>query len=683
MTSSADIQRPAGPDYFVIIVSASLLLIRFVPFFRSDSRLWGINHLLYLPPLDSVMYAIFGLLCLSALIPKLQPYGLRLFDPAARFLMERRYPILFLVPAAILFFWIFRIPTFFLGDGYYVINNVGNELPVVFKWSEEAAVQLVFLVSKLVPLTGPRCGEYAYAVVSVISGGVAIWCLWLITREISGDGSSRLLGFMVLICSGWSLLFFGYAENYPLLWPFMTAYIYFSIRHIKGDGPLYQPTLLLAISLALHLQTLFFVISYPFVLFAGDRGQDMYRKFRRSLLMLAGAGGGIGLILFMYLYRTSLDFRIHFLPLWDGRPARPDYALLTVKHLADIANLIMLLSPVAIILFVLAWKHLRRSASSPVGRFLLVFTIGGSLFLFLIDPKLGLSRDWDLFALTGLGPTLFLLFAHSSEARPRHELFPALAGLALVLTMPFLAVNLNRQPSIDRYIALMRLDPEVSRGGMVVLRSYYYMVGDTASAEAEDREIYNMFPAVRLVRRATDLSRAGRGEEAMILADSVLRIDPYSKEAYNLRGMIFLRSRDYQRAIADLEQASRLGQYDARIMVNLAQAYFAIGDQVRTMRSLRKAQDLNPNLSFVIDALATTFYGQQVFDSALVYGRRLIQIDSTLFGGYKIAGFAAYRLGDSAAAKTYLRTFIELNPLDPETATARAILQTYDPSNQN
>lgn len=657
----------------IIAVSA----LHLAPLLWPEVRLWGVNHLLFLPV---EFVALFALLCLFAFIMFFGPRklsGEKSFDLLARALFDNNRLLLWLIIAAfsLLPFWLLRMKTFFYGDGYYLINNLSHAIPTVFKWSEAAAVWIISRISLLTDFADSRKGEYAYAVVSAVSGATSIFFVSRIARLLYDDPRIRLLMIGLFLTGGWILLFFGYVENYPILWPFMTGYIFYALRYLSGRGTIIPPVLLILIATALHLQAVFFLPSLLPLLFARGAGERLWQKRQHLLIMLGAAILCGGTALIIYYYQTVLEFRIHFLSPFSGRPARPDYAMFSPKHIGDILNYFTLLIPLWLVLVLLGWRKLRHAVCDKTGYFLVTLTGCGLLFLLIIDPKFGMARDWDLYALAGLGPLLILLRAESFSPLPHFRLYPGLVILSAAMTMPFVAAGVGYDASITHYKYLLRLDPESSRVGLIVLRSFYYDKGDSATGDAIDREIFEKFRAIRLIRLATELSRSGQTDKALEIADSVFAIDPYASEAHNLRGMIYLRAGDYPAAIRDLDQASRIGQYDARIAVNLAQAYMLTGEREKMMATLRYAQRLRPHMIFVNEALSTAYLGQQKFDSAFAYAKIMVKNDSGFAGGYKLAGMAAIRMGDTAAALPFLDKFLRLAPNDVE---ANAVQQLLD-----
>lgn len=674
-------EEPIKERHFfpVVAVAAILLAVHIVAMAFPGGRLWGINHLLHLPSLFTVLFLVLGVAALIMLVPPVRDVVGRLFAVLAGATAERlpygRWAVLAL--ASMVVFWLLRLPLSLLGDGYSVVHNMSAKIPVVIKWSETGAVSIVYFVSKILPFSGLERGEYAYALVSVVSGGLTVIVFLALARELAHDSRDRLFAFCLLVFSGWTLLFFGYTENYPVLWPAAAAYIYFSIRYLHHKGNLIPPLFFLLVSVVLHLQTVFLIISLPVLLVSRGKGKIWYRRFRKTVRAVLGIVIVVGVIAFFHAYRNSLAFRSYFVPPFSGRPLTPDYFLFSPSHLLDIINEITLLVPLWPMAFMLGRQQWKNAADNAVARFLMLVSLGGAILLFTLEPKLGMARDWDLFALAGLGPMLLLIMILLSSERWR-MFFPGLALLALGLSLPFWAVNMNRPTTIAYFESLLQLDDRQSRPGMIVLRDYYYDTGDSTRGRAVDSAIYQKFPAIRMARTAVALAEAGRLDEAMIIADSVCQSNPYSPEGYNLKGITHLQAGRYEMAVNELKNSITLAEYDYRTWVNLALAYNRLNKPNDMLEALRCARELNPEDRQVLEALATGFITVRMMDSARVYGQYLLNRDSTSHIGYLTIGISYFFARDAARARQYLTRCVQYAPEGPDRRRAIDLLQQID-----
>ncbi len=669
-----------GIKLAVLGAAVALWLLRFIPLLIPHARLWGINHLFFLPPIYTIIYAVAGGLCLLAFIPQISRRMQSWFESWGDSLFGRSMYLRWAIVGVILLpiLWFFRMPTNLLGDGYTVINNIAGDMPVIFKWSETGAVRAIYAVARILPVEGLSRGEYAFALVSVLSGAVTLFFFCGIAFELTEDALTRLFFLCLLVFSGWSLLFFGYAENYPILWPFTTGYVYFAVRYLNGRGPLIVPIIFLAAALILHLQTIFFLSSVIVILFGRGKGRRIYN---RHTAVIWGVFAGIVVVAvaaYLWEYHQSLPFRIHFLPLFIGRTATPDAAMFSPAHLLDMANELLLIAPLLPVLIILGWKGRRSLVNNPVGVFLLLFSGGGLLLLLMLDPRLGMGRDWDLFALSGFGLTLAAMWSIAGAESIGKRLYPALAVLAAVLVFPFFATNLTAKSSIDYMKWLLNLDPAQSKSGMVMLRDFYADRGNTAAADSVNLEIGRRHPSANLGIAAINLLAAGQYDQAMALADSMFVLDPTSKESFNIRGNVYLKMGRYKQALKDLYTSLELGPYDYRTMVRVAEVYYRQNRIDSAMKYLRRAQKYGPRAPTVIESMAVAFLAQRQYDSAFVYGKRLVQIDSMSATGYFITGAYYYMHGDSAQARTNLTHCVRISRPGPNRDQAIGMLRKLD-----
>ncbi|MFH1700573.1 MAG: hypothetical protein ABIE07_08300 [Candidatus Zixiibacteriota bacterium] len=599
------------------LILICLLRVIAVPF--SGARIWGFNHLQFLPDAWLYIYLAAGLAISISVIFALRGH-LNIFYERLANLLFKRYFLVSLVISiiGILIFWFLRMPTNLLGDGYSVINNIGGDLPVVFKWSEAGAVRIIYWVSRLLPFDGLMRGEYAFAIVSVLSGAATVFLLSSIVRHLCDDRPSQLMIWGTSLFSGSLLLFFGYAENYPVLWPLAGAYILASIRYLKGKGGILIPALLILLGIYLHLQMIFFALSFPVLIFSHGAGQKFYRKNKKTVWMALIILSGIFIYLFIHQYYSSIAFRSHILPLWQGKPLTPDYAIISVNHLIDIINLFLLTVPLWPILIIFIWKSRRSLLDDAINRFLFLFSMGGLIFLLIIDPRLGMARDWDLFALTGLGPILLLTRIYVQSGRLKF-LYPIIIAISFAVTLPYLATNLKTEPSLAYMQSLLELDKTKSRSGLVMLRDYLHNNNDKSRANQINDQLLSNFPQTRWEKTVKHWINNRVFDKAFIYADSIYNYDPYSVDAFNIYSHIYLDMGKYDSALAMVKISTELSPYESRAYTSMAIFYRQMKNYNEMWKSFRRAQKLNPREYSNLMLMSQSFANDGVFDSAIAY----------------------------------------------------------------
>ncbi len=624
------------PVTFTILIL--LFAFRFVPFAFPESRMWGVNHLNFLSDIAVYSYLALAIIIITISSSRLNNPLNNIYNRLSNLMSSKRYLLwggLSLI--AIVIFWLLKIPISILGDGYTIINNIGNELPVVFKWTESGAVGIVYYVSRILPVEGIARGEYAYALLSVVSGGGTLFFFLAIAYEISNDIKGRFFAFCLLLSSGWLLLFFGYAENYPVLWIFITAYIYLAILNLKGRVSIIFPALVLAAGIYLHLLIGFFAVSYLALIFTRGKGKRIFSRYKKFLFIMASLAVAGAMFLFIREYQSSIAFQSHFLPIWSGKPLTPDYAAFSLSHLLDIVNLYTLLIPLWPLLFFVAWYNRKKFNLDPLDIFLLTFSCGGFIFIMIIDPRLGMGRDWDLFALTGLGPALFLIKRFIALEKFQ-SLYAAIAIIAALLVLPYFMTNLKEASTISYVRYLFDLDGSKSRSGMIMVRDYLFDRGDVETADEINRQVINRHPQFLWSRQSKMFAKQEKYAKAMQYADSVYYYDPHSTDPYNLYGRIFVMQKRYDTALVLLKKSASLAQYDAQTFANLSELYYRLNDKKRMWENVRYAQKLDPRNYIALTGIARAFFNEKRFDSLIEYGHKMIDYYPDSAQGYFTVG---------------------------------------------
>ena len=85
-------------------------------------------------------------------------------------------------------------------------------------------------------------------------------------------------------------------------------------------------------------------------------------------------------------------------------------------------------------------------------------------------------------------------------------------------------------------------------------------------------------------------------DRAIADSDQALKLDPNNDTAYNNRAFALIRQGDYDRAIGDLDRAIKLNPASSRAYKNRGDAYRGKGDVDRALADLDQAIKLEPEL---------------------------------------------------------------------------------------
>ncbi|MFZ1682496.1 MAG: hypothetical protein WAU88_00050 [Candidatus Zixiibacteriota bacterium] len=658
------------PTYLLLVV---LVAVRFVPLAVGTQWLWGIGQLTLLPSSYLIGYAILGAIALILpLVPASIVWGEKTATLFSISMYEAKYTYIARGIVVALFgalFALFPMPTHFLGDGYTYLANIASSSGHFLKWSEAGSMWVLLAVQSMLGSKSEATARLAFQMVAVGSGMVTIWFYFLIARVLSQDATRRLVAFLTLTLSSMLLLFCGYVESYPIMWGPVAGFAYFSLKYsIEGKG-IVAALVCLVIATVLHLQAGMFYPAVGFLLLSRGAGLKVYRRFGTIIWIAVAIVVVGGVVLFVRKFSSDLAFENIFL--LSTKPGYESYTLFSGKHVLDMINLLALVAPVGLVLLGLTIGSWKRHALEPTSVYLGLLTIGSMLFLLLIDPGLGMARDWDLFALCALAPVLWLLYlVRDANNATLSRLAPGIGVALIALMMPFLAVNLELNRSIDYVKRIIDDNPSKSFGTISILETYYRDHGDQRRLDslatirkARYPEFYamqqaffvlhsgNLVQAEAIFNRVTPnrfskdyhaflaeaALRKGWIDSAVSHAEACIQLQPYYDRSYMTIGSAYLMSRQPDKALEVLRRGLALNQKNVPIIVGVGAAHLALGNYDSTLVYCTKALAQAPDAPDAYYIMTQAYVGMGLEQNALRAGRKFLEV------GPGTEGFEMYR----------------------------------------
>ncbi|UCD93572.1 MAG: hypothetical protein JSU69_07320 [Candidatus Zixiibacteriota bacterium] len=654
---------------FLYLIITLLFLIRFLPLLKMDARLWGFNHLLFLPPVVTAVYAALAVVALA--LPFFS------FSAGVGDFIVRRFSAVFfesgrkyfhwavLASAAATLFVIFPAPTHFLGDGYSWLANLSSPTGTIFKWSEWGTTLLLSNVQALLGPKNVETARSAFQVISVLSGVISIWVFLLISRLVSEDPTKKILVFLGMFMSGGLLLFFGYVENYPLIWVSFTGYIYFGLRYLNKRSGLLLAAAFLVAGFIIHLQMVIAIPAFLYLLLHSRAGLELYRHRPKTVWAILSTIALFGIIVFTYKYTTDLYFESIFLPLLKGGQSGVSYAMFSLPHIIDIINELLLLSPLILLFLLPSAGRLKILFKQPDTAFLALISITGFAFLFVIDGTLGMARDWDLFSICAFAPTLvFIMLFNENYRRALNRVFLPMLILWITAPVAFLVTNLQTEPSLEYHKYCLNLDKKGSFSSLVTLRDYYRNLNDNGKVDSLNQLIGLKFPNETGIFKALDAVGKNDLKTARKILNAVTP-NKFSSDYHNLLGSIYLREGNYEKAVDELEDAVQLQKYNPNLLSNLALAYANHNQLNRSYEALKRGYKLDRRHAGIVRGLADYHLLCSRFDSALYYAERLVSADSTRIVGYFMLARIHIKKADMQPAKKYIGLYLKYGKSDP------------------
>ncbi len=456
--------------------------------------------------------------------------------------------------------------------------------------------------------------------------------LFFMAKTLSEDKFDRLFVFSLFVFSGATQLFLGYAENYTLLYTSIFAYLYFSLRYLQGKVKIYLPAFFCLLSIGFHFSSAYLLPSL-FFLFA------LKRKKGELAFSMKKALPYFFILIFLFalsvFYIWSLNPALSdiFVPVFQGRVYAPDYTLFSFPHILDVVNQHLLLSPIGIVLLlclVMAFKN-RLKLKNPLIPFLVIVSLGQLFYHFVVDPKLGAGRDWDLLSNVALGYTILGICLFINLAKSRKYSSIALIFTVCLCTLPWLLLNAGTNSGINRFRNLLDVDVKKSLTGRWTLVNYYDEQNEIGMAKQLNTEISKLFPEDSLVRQAELYRGQGNLDKASELIEQALKLNPDLIEARHVLGAIYLDQRKFDKAIEELEQVLRVNPYNPTAHENLGYALVSKGRFEEALDELKKAVKLGGKNAEVLNNIAYTYWKSGEIDKAIKEYKNSIKMDPKFY----------------------------------------------------
>lgn len=592
-------------SYFVTV------LVYVVAFYLPEQRVWGFNSLL----LTSVVWR-YGLLAVLIILPAvLLVFKSRL--PLASTPTEKTalqsgmLPLtLFIIIMGIVFYQM-RAQIYFFGDGYTLLSTLASDTPHI-KLRELGECLAHIGMKNVFSTTGETAALQSFQFISIASGLGLLIAAGVGSVRLFKSNRDRLLFLLGIGSGGYMLLSFGYIENYSI---FVLTVAIFSLAGImiaQGSLTKWVVVPMLALAMFLHIFSVVLVPAGAYLLALRSRSSESNERdlSRRSVIILS-SGVVVVVGMLIYFFVTNYFFRFAFVPLWANRFTVEGYTMFSVAHMLDWGNLLFVLQPGLLVLMATTLTlPLRQIAVRPEIRFLSLLTICSIGAAFIFDPKLGMPRDWDLFAFAGIPLTVLLCYVILKFSNRRSGLW---VGVALAITLCFVtlfaraAIITKQDQGLAQFKSYVALDPAKSKISRSILVDYYYNIGDTLAAVQEFESWKEIYPEWFMNKQGIQLWKQKKFAEALALYRRVLKINPIFTMAYTNIGECFMQLSQYDSALFYLQLARGHNPYSPTASNNLGYAYYLKNDYSKAEKYWLEAYHLNSELPQPVVALVQLY----------------------------------------------------------------------------
>ncbi|MEW6236634.1 MAG: hypothetical protein AB1656_14715 [Candidatus Omnitrophota bacterium] len=283
-----------------------------------------------------------------------------------------------------------------------------------------------------------------FPILSIAAGlWSGFWFLKIVRLAWRGNVDRVLACLLAAASGGWMILNFGHVEVYPILIAGLLPTFYFAQRYLGGQGSILPAAVGFSLTFLLHLSVGWLIPAFGLLPFMQKERKKIFPDvivFGTTFLAIQSVFW-LSLLVFCYgsdpsrmLARLHEDFNVG--P--DRAMFLPGWALLQGRHLWDLLNEAIYLSPPCLLLFPLALAILVRRLKKE-NLFWMLLAAGYLAYTFLWNPDRGYPEDWDLFSPGVPIAVFFLLHIYLPATETEAQLHPNRLNiyLAAMGTLPY------------------------------------------------------------------------------------------------------------------------------------------------------------------------------------------------------------------------------------------------------
>ena len=640
------------------IINLSLLLtlglFGFASFYPLES-MWGINHLQFLPNIFTYIYWVIVIVVLYMMIGPIPTQLLdRTFTQVDNlFWGKRKLPRLLFIAGCMVLFYIIRVQTHLLGDGYTLLANFSSGESYIHKWTQPGSILLIRQIQNLLGGYTRETALHTFQILSILSGTLFLYNIISIIGRLCSTVYTRVLGLSTFLFSGAVLLFFGYVEFYSMSWAVSTLFVNLSLKSLKEKRYIWLAIATYILSLLIHLQAIYFLPGLIYLIIQNIKNQ----RLRKIGYILFAISAVIGTVFLIWLYKTKIEFEVLILPLLNGRPIAPDFTVFSKSHLIELANLILLVLPCSLALISLWFVKGKKSFHNSTTMFLAFLSIGSLLFLILYGAAITMGRDWDIMSLCLLAPLLLILsqIDFSNIVLPNRIILNYIM-ITFFITFSFLSVGTQTIPTENRTYTLLN---NRNRNGWIVYANYFLSNNDINRYNKIIREEREHFPNYSLLKKDYAYLERGNYSKAMEIARKLVDKDPYQPDFHQILGSVYGAYNNFEKAEYHFNVAMRLHPYQPTLMNEFGQLYMKQGKYDKAKEILREAHWLSPKTTFVSEGLGLTYIYLNQFDKANLVADSLFIQDNNSPGGLLIKMTVAINKGNLKSASHFYKEYLK------------------------
>jgi Flp pilus assembly protein TadD len=653
----------------VIVVLSALYLCALAAPITYPPSFWGIDHLQYFDWSERLLVLPGGIM-LSVVLTMV----VRRFRVSAT---VKRVALYGLAPLSLLcLFYILHVRHHYLGDGVLRIAQLDTNymLMPTEPLGYLANVAVYRFAGPLFHFTGAQAME----ALSYISGVITYFAALYFARTLCHSAEQRLTAFALLMFSGVTLLYCGYAETYTLLPAFLMFFFATGMRALQGRLSMLVPASLYLLLVLFHFQFLYLIPSMLLLGYFGYQRKDRRAFIVSIILSLLSLVAAIVVPLLSTSPAKSLgDFFMPFLPGDDA------YWLFSTRHIFEIVNELLLtaIAPLILLIAVLMSRPKVLTMSNGPTLFAIASLPGALALLTLLHPSLGYPSDWDLFSSAGviIAICAITLYATQKKFALNRAASLALGAVGITSFLAYAAVMADYDKAMARQVDILSISGEQGAYGFESIGNDLSQRNLLDQAEQMWRRSLKLRPHWRIYGNLGHLELdRGDADAAEYYALKALSLNSTNSVLYMTLGMAYLAQKRFQLAETNLRRACSITPSEPGFHHNLAVCLDEQGRLAEAEVEARTAVSLGPGVARFLAGLGGILRDQGKFpesEDVLISGLARSPSDPELIANLAIL---YKRAGSADRAREVLSEYLKKYPQNENSSVIRVALQAVN-----
>lgn len=637
------------------VTLALFLVIRVLGAFFLENN-WSFTHLFYIP---IFYYSVPVVLCsiLFYLINKENNFILNLLDNKLKQLL--------LFVFFILIFFVFQFDSFSYGGGNYKINQIAQVDTIIYRFYEFGTVFLVALFHKLFTLfelEKNATGVYSWKLFSYLGVFLTYIASVLLSKSISETPKNRFLIFLIIFFGPQTLSYLGFVGNTSFITASLYFFVYFGLRfeHDKSISSLVILWGITLLSVFIHISLLLLVPALLFVTFKKiiKRKNIAFIIGIKSYLLLTAA--------VIWVTFTNFEYSKYILFL-ESQNMRVHYSLLSLDHISDYLQLLLLFIPQIIVVKFLFFKRVKDIFSSYRFQLITLLVLSSNTLLFILEPTHSIILDAPMFAVY-LAPIALFLAMLLSQSYKSLKYAAVFAILVPLLTLPSYVHIDTAEKQVETFLENNHhFYIEVS----TALQDSYFYNKELDKANYWYINLPKISRDFLDITAAGEFSFAGMYPEALRLYYQLKTKFPFWGEPRFQIASILIKQRHFKLARPEVDSCLMIAPFEKEYLKLDYGYYLDMGDFNKAKEKVLYAISVYPNDYSIQTDLAIIYYRLRDIKKADSTASEIIIQDPSQAYAYLIRGFIAEIKKQPVQSIAFFKEFIRLAPEEPETPEIR------------